>query len=75
VTVNARLIATAQVVLSVAFLVGYFSILAIFLLGWIRTPPEWKDALITLLGVLTAGVGIVLSFWFQRQRNTNDSTS
>ena len=74
-TVNARLIATAQVVLSVAFLVGYFSILAIFLLGWIRTPPEWKDALITLLGVLTAGVGIVLSFWFQRQRNTNDSTS
>ena len=74
-TVNARLIATAQVILSVAFLVGYFSILAIFLLGWIRTPAEWKDALITLLGVLTAGVGIVLSFWFQRQRNTNDSTS
>ena len=74
-TVNARLIATAQVILSVAFLVGYFGILAIFLLGWIRTPAEWKDALITLLGVLTAGVGIVLSFWFQRQRNTNDSTS
>lgn len=63
-----HLIATAQVVLSAVYIGGYFLMLGLVLMGYIRTPVEWKDVLIALLGVLTAGVGMILSFWFQRQR-------
>jgi hypothetical protein len=63
-----RLIGFAQIFLSVVFLVGYFVLLGIFLLGLIRTPAEWKDALTALLGVLTAGVGTIMGFWFSRSR-------
>jgi hypothetical protein len=68
VNVSAKLIGTAQLILSGVFLAGYFGILACFLLGWIRTPIAWKDALIALIGVLTAGVGQILSYWFSRSR-------
>lgn len=64
----ARLIATAQLILSGVFLGGYFAVLVMFLLGYIHTPVEWKDALIALLGVITGGVGVILSFWFSRSR-------
>lgn len=63
-----RLVGFAQVALSVLFLAGYFGVLAAFLLGFIKTPDTWRDALIALLGVITAGVGQVLSFWFNRSR-------
>lgn len=68
-TITARIQATAQVVLSVLFLVGYFTILALFLLGYIRTPPEWRDQLGILLGVLTGGVITIIAFWFNRERS------
>jgi len=66
-----RIISMAQIILSVVFLGGYFSILIVFLLGFVRTPADWKDALVALLGVLTAGVGVILSFWFSRQRQSD----
>ncbi len=62
------LVMTAQVVLSAIFIAGYFLILWRFLDGDIRVPVEYKDMVMTLLGVLTAGVGTLLAFWFQRQR-------
>lgn len=68
-----RLIGFAQISLSVLFLVGYFGILALFLFGIIKTPAEWKDALTALLGVLTAAVGTVMSFWFNRYRPVGES--
>lgn len=61
-------IARAQIALSAIFLIGYFAMLALFLLGFIRTPPEWKDQLGILIGVLTAGVMLILQFWFSRSR-------
>lgn len=73
--VSSKLIGTAQIILSVVFLIGYFAILATFLLGWIKTPPDWKDAMTALLGVLTAGVGTVLSFWFSRSREASDDSN
>ena len=63
-----RIVATAQIALSAVFLIGYFVMLALFLLGKIATPPEWRDQLGILLGVLTAGVMLVLQFWFSRSR-------
>ena len=70
VTNTPKLIATAQLILSGVFLGGYFAVLVMFLLGYIHTPVEWKDALIALLGVITGGVGVILSFWFSRSRAT-----
>lgn len=63
-----KIISTAQIVVSVVFLAGYFFVLACFLLGWIKTPDVWRDALIALLGVITGSVGTIVSFWFSRSR-------
>lgn len=68
-----RSIARAQILLSAIFLIGYFAMLALFLLGYIRTPPEWKDQLGVLIGVLTAGVMLILQFWFSRSRPADPS--
>ena len=63
-----RAIAIAQVLISVLFLVGYFSLLGMFVLGMAKVDPEYKDIVNSLLSVLTAGVGGILYFWFQRSR-------
>lgn len=67
--VNARVIAYAQIGLSAVFLLGYFAVLVLFVTGHIKTPPEWKEALIALLGVITGGIGTILAFWFSRSRH------
>jgi hypothetical protein len=63
-----QLIGAAQISLSVLFLAGYFVMLGLFLWGKIHTPIEWKDQLSVLIGVLTAGVMLILNFWFSRSR-------
>jgi len=70
-----RLIALAQIGLSALFLAGYFVVLIVFITGYVKTPVEWKDALIALLGVITAGVGLILSFWFSRSRDSGSRES
>lgn len=69
-----RIVAGAQVALSVIYIGGYFAMLWLFLMGHIRTPVEWKDQLGVLIGVLTAGVGVILNFWFQRSRPQEKDT-
>jgi hypothetical protein len=59
---------TAQVLISALFIAGYFFLLWRFMEGHVKVPSDYKDMFMTLLGVLTAGVGIILAFWFQRQR-------
>jgi Zn-dependent protease with chaperone function len=66
--VTPRIISFAQIGLSAVFLVGYFVVLILFVTGNIKTPPEWKEALIALLGVITGGIGTILAFWFARAR-------
>jgi ABC-type tungstate transport system substrate-binding protein len=71
--VSDRAIAIAQVSISIIFLVGYFFLLGMFVLGKARVDPEYKDIVNSLLSVLTAGVGAILYFWFQRTRpSSND---
>ncbi len=66
--VRLLLVMTAQVILSVLFIAGYFWLLIEFMRGNVRVPVDYKEMFMVLLGVLTAGVGTILSFWFQRQR-------
>lgn len=63
-----RIISYAQIGLSVLFLAGYFAVLVVFLMGYVKTPPEWKEALIALLGVITGSVLTIVGFWFSRAR-------
>lgn len=62
------LVMTAQVILSAVFIIGYFFLLWRFLEGHVKVPSDYKDMFVTLIGVLTGGVGLILAFWFQRQR-------
>lgn len=66
---TAKETAWAQIALSFCFIGGYFVVLGIFLLGYVRVPLDYKDAFMTLLGVITGSVGTVIAFWFSRQRN------
>lgn len=63
-----RIIGLAQIALSILFLTGYFAVLAVFLLGWVNTPPDWEQALTALLGVITGSVTTIIAFWFNRGR-------
>lgn len=62
----------AQILLSGIFIAGYFWVLYAFIDGRVKVPADWKDAMMTLLGVLTASVVQVMGYWFARQRSSND---
>lgn len=57
-----------QAFLSIAFVFAYFTVLMCFLTGNVRVPGEFHDMCQTLVGFLTAGLGVILQFWFSRQR-------
>ena len=59
----------AQLVLSVVFVAGYFGVVAGFMLGYVQVPVDYKEAFMALLGVATASVVQLFSFWFARQRS------
>lgn len=68
-----RITAYAQIILSTVFVVGYFLTLRDFVHGNIRVPLEWKDTLQALLSLLTAGVLLILNYWFARHRASSDA--
>lgn len=61
-----------QGLLTALYFVGYFWVLTSFIEGRVRTPPEWRDSLQTLLGALTAGLGVITFFWFNRSREQQE---
>lgn len=61
--------AGAQIILSVLFIGGYFSIMGLFLLGYVQVATVWRDQIGVLLGVLTGAVGTIIAFWFNRMRS------
>lgn len=68
------LVMTAQVVISVSFIGGYFLLMWQFVKGQVHVPTDFKEMFMTLMGVLTSGVGIILAFWFARARGSTDAT-
>lgn len=55
---------TPQIMLSALFVVGYFTILGLFFVGQIAVASELQQPFLILLGVVTAAVPQILSFWF-----------
>ena len=70
-----RATAYFQATLSVTFIVGYFLVLYLFLLGRVRVPGEFHDMVQTLIGVLTGALGLIMNFWFSRLRTSEPSPS
>lgn len=68
---NDRLIACAQIALSIAFLGGYFVIMILFMLGYAKIPVDYKESFSQLLGLLSAGTLMVLQFWYSRSRQAS----
>lgn len=66
--VTRKVVATAQIGLSILFLSVYFYTLHEFIHGRMQVPPEWKDTIQALLSVLTASVLTIINFWFSRTR-------
>jgi hypothetical protein len=65
-------VAYVQVVISVGFMSCYFFVLIEVLHGKIKVPDNFKDIFNALLIFLTAQLGNIISFWFSRQRTSND---
>lgn len=65
--------AYAQIILSIVFNVGYFWILSDFIHGRVLVDKEWKDTIGNLLGILTAGVLLILNYWFSRHRTSKEA--
>ena len=53
-----------QIVLSVFFVVGYFSLLVMLFDGDIKIDDSIRDVSNILLGVLSSGIPMILRFWF-----------
>jgi hypothetical protein len=64
----------AQLLLSVLFVAGYFLVVAGFMLGYVQVPVDYKEAFMALLGVATASVVQLFSFWFARQRGGQNAS-
>jgi len=67
-----RATAYAQIVLSIMFSAGYFMLLWEFSHGRIQVTDQLEDAFKMLLVFLTAQLGTIVGFWFQRQRTSED---
>lgn len=64
-----------QIVLSSAFLFGYFITLILLLIGEIKVPPEWKDTFNVVFGVITANIPSIMSFWFGSSFGSKEKTA
>lgn len=67
-----------QYIFSMLFIVGYMALITIILvieasdsLNMIKGENSFQGELKILLGVLTAGVGQILSFWFGTNRHSD----
>lgn len=55
---------TPQIILSSLYTVGYFAILILFMMGYVRPPPQYAETMNLLLGVLTTAQVTIMAFWF-----------
>ena len=67
-----RVTAYAQIILSALFISGYFMVLWEFTHGKITVAENLEQTFTALLSVLTAAVLQIVSYWFQRQRTSEE---
>lgn len=63
-----REMAYCQFALAAIFILGYFGVVAGFMLGYVKVPPDFREAFIALIGVVTATVVQITSYFFARMR-------
>ena len=61
--------------LTALFLIGYFGLLYLFVSGEIMVPLEYKELFLTLIGVITASVPQLMSFWFGSSHGSIQKTN
>lgn len=66
-----------QIVLSAAFIIGYFFLMYLFLTSLdVDGFSEWQKGIVgTLIGVLTAAVIKIVDFWFGSSAGSKDKTA
>jgi len=64
-----------QIVLSAIFINGYFVILYMLFSGEVEITASMRDVVNILLGVLTAAVPQILSFWFGSSLGSKEKTN
>jgi len=64
-----------QIVLSAIFITGYFAILYMLFSGGVAISESMRDVVNILLGVLTAAVPQILSFWFGSSLGSKEKTN
>lgn len=67
-----RATAAAQLVLSMLFIGGYFAVLLLVMTGVVHIPSDLRELIGNLLSTLTAGVLLILNYWFARQRESKE---
>ena len=70
---NDKIVAATQIALALVFIAGYFAVVYAFMFGYVLVPPDYKEAFVALLGVVTASVVQIISYFFARQRNGGSS--
>lgn len=64
-----------QTIAGAMFVGGYFATLGLVLTGSVKTPPEWQPVLMTLLGMLGAGVTQVLAWLYGSTLGSREKTA
>jgi hypothetical protein len=65
----------AQFSMSILFTIGYFAVVILILLGYMKVPTDGREAFTGLIGVLTTTEVIIIGYWFSRQRQTTTSSA
>lgn len=64
-----------QITLSVAFIGGYFIILGFYLTGVVIITNEVKETANILIGIMSASVTAIMSFWFGSSFGSREKTA
>ena len=64
-----------QIILSIIFLIGYFTLLTLLITGNIELPDKQLTLVTALIGVITAGVTGIMQFWFGSSAGSKDKTT
>ena len=64
-----------QISLSVIFIGGYFAIMGLYISGKVVIPPDVKDTVTVLIGIMSASVTAIMAFWFGSSFGSREKTA
>ena len=64
-----------QITLSIIFIGGYFSIMALYISGHVVIPADVKDTVTVLIGIMSASVTAIMAFWFGSSFGSREKTA